>query len=142
MPNDTGVPPLGRIVARLSAACGSSKLDRSTARFALEEFTEVGTLQATRAHGTVCFTGGLSDDGVIPDFSPLGYIPFGVRLTAYGGQATDLPADVFNRQIDAIAAGRLKVSIAKVYHGLEQVRNAQTDLEVRATPGKHVVVLD
>ncbi|MCK1513160.1 zinc-binding dehydrogenase [Bradyrhizobium sp. 190] len=100
------------------------------------------TLQATRAHGTVCFTGGLSDDWVIPDFSPLGYIPFGVRLTAYGGQATDLPADVFNRQLNAIAAGRLKVSIAKVYHGLEQVRNAQTDLEVRATPGKHVVVLD
>jgi NADPH2:quinone reductase len=100
------------------------------------------TLQAIRAHGTVCFTGGLSDDWVIPDFSPLSYIPFGVRLTAYGGQATDLPADVFNRQLESIAAGRLKASIAKVYHGLEQVQNAQTDLEVRATPGKHVVVLD
>jgi NADPH:quinone reductase-like Zn-dependent oxidoreductase len=99
------------------------------------------TMRATRVHGTVCFTGALSDDWVIADFSPLGYIPFGVRLTSYGGAATDLPADVFNRQLQAIADGRLKVSVAKVYHGLEKVRDAQADLEARAEPGKYVVVL-
>ncbi|WP_454622005.1 zinc-binding dehydrogenase [Bradyrhizobium cenepequi] len=100
------------------------------------------TLQATRLHGTVCFTGALSDEWVIPDFSPLGYIPFGVRLTAYGGEATDLPSDVFSRQLQAIAEGRLKVSVAKVYYGLEQIRDAQADLEAGTTPGKYVVVLD
>ncbi len=100
------------------------------------------TLQATRPHGTVCFTGALSDQWMIPDFNPIGYIPFGVRLTAYGGEASDLPPDVFNRQLQAIAAGRLKVRIARVYHGLEQVRDAQSNLEARTTPGKHVVVLD
>lgn len=100
------------------------------------------TLQATRVHGTVCFTGALSDDWVIADFNPLGYIPFGVRLTTYGGEATDLPADVFNRQLRAIADGRLQASVAKVYHGLERVRDAQADLEARAEPGKLVVVLE
>ena len=100
------------------------------------------TLQAVRVHGTVCFTGALSDDWVVPDFSPLGYIPFGVRLTAYGGASADLPADVFNRQLQAIAAGRLKVSVAKVYRSLEGVREAQADLEAGTKPGKHVVVLD
>ncbi|WFU23191.1 zinc-binding dehydrogenase [Bradyrhizobium sp. CB1717] len=100
------------------------------------------TLQATRTHGTVCFTGALSDKWVIPHFNPLSYIPFGVRLTAYGGQATDLPPAVFDKQLKAIAEGRLKVAVAKVYHGLEQVRQAQADLEARTTPGKHVVVLD
>jgi len=100
------------------------------------------TLKATRIHGTVCFTGALSDDWTIPDFSPLYHIPFGVRLTSYGGRATDLPAEVFNRQLRAIADGRLKVSIAKVYHGLEQVGDAQADLDAATTPGKHVVVLD
>jgi NADPH2:quinone reductase len=99
------------------------------------------TLQATRVHGTVCFTGALSDEWVIPDFSPLGYIPFGVRLTAYGGEAADLPADVFDRQLRAIADGRLKVSIAKVYRGLEEVREAHAALEAGTAPGKHVVVL-
>lgn len=100
------------------------------------------TLKATRIHGTVCFTGALSDDWTIPDFSPLYHIPFGVRLTSYGGGATDLPAKVFNQQLQAIAAGRLKPLIAKVYHGLEQVGDAQAGLEAATTPGKHVVVLE
>lgn len=100
------------------------------------------TMRATRVHGTVCFTGALSDDWTIADFNPLGYIPFGVRLTSYGGAATDLPADVFNRQLVAIADGRLQVSVAKVYHGLEMVREAQADLEARTAPGKYVVVLE
>jgi hypothetical protein len=65
-----------------------------------------------------------------------------VRLTSYGGAATDLPAAVFNQQLQAIADGRPKVTVAKVYHGLEQVGDAQTDLEAARTPGKHVVVLD
>jgi NADPH2:quinone reductase len=100
------------------------------------------TMSATRVHGTACFTGALSDDWTIADFSPLGFIPFGVRLTSYGGEATDLPADVFNRQLAAIADGRLKVPVAKVYHGLEMVLEAQADLEARTAPGKYVVVLD
>lgn len=99
------------------------------------------TLRTVRRDGTVCFTGALAGQWTIPDFSPF-MIPFGVRLTSYGGQATDLPADVFAHQLQAVAAGRLTVPIAKVYHGLEQVRDAQADLESGATPGKHVVVLD
>lgn len=92
------------------------------------------TLMATRVRGTVCFTGALSDDWMIPDFNPLNYIPFGVRLTSYAGGATDLPANVFNQQLRAIADGRLKVSIAKVYRGLERVGDAQADLEAATTP--------
>jgi hypothetical protein len=49
---------------------------------------------------------------------------------------------VFNKQLQAIADGRLKVSVAKIYRGLEQVGHAQADLEAATTPGKHVVVLD
>lgn len=100
------------------------------------------TLRATRSHGVVCFTGALADDWVIPDFSPLGFIPFGTRLTAYGGNAGDLPPDIFDQQLRAISDGRMKVAIAKVYQGLENVGQAQADLERGATPGKHVVVLD
>nr|WP_250287139.1 zinc-binding dehydrogenase [Streptomyces atroolivaceus] len=83
----------------------------------------------------------LAGQWAIPDFSPF-MIPGGVRLTSYGGQATDLPADVFAHQLQAIAEGRLNVPVAKVYHGLEQVRDAQAALESGTTPGKHVVVLD
>jgi len=99
------------------------------------------TLRTVRRHGTVCFTGALAGQWTIPDFTPF-MIPGGVRLTSYGGEAADLPADVFAHQLQAIAAGRLNVPVAKVYHGLEQVRDAQADLESGTTPGKHVVVLD
>ncbi|MDQ1030985.1 NADPH2:quinone reductase [Streptomyces umbrinus] len=99
------------------------------------------TLRTVRRHGTVCFTGALAGQWTIPDFTPF-MIPSGVRLTSYAGEAADLPADVFAHQLQAIAAGRLKVPVAKVYHGLEQVCDAQADLESGAMPGKHVVVLD
>ncbi|MGO4649646.1 zinc-binding dehydrogenase [Nocardia sp. 2YAB30] len=99
------------------------------------------TLRTVRRHGTVCFTGALAGQWTIPDFTPF-MIPNGVRLTSYGGQAADLPAGVFARQLQAIIAGRLTVPVAKVYHGLEQVRAAQADVESGTTPGKHVVVLD
>jgi NADPH:quinone reductase len=99
------------------------------------------TLRTVRRHGTVCFTGALAGQWTIPDFTPF-MIPNGVRLTSYSGQAADLPTDVFAHQLQAIAAGHLKVPVAKIYHGLEQVRDAQADVESGTTPGKHVVVLD
>lgn len=99
------------------------------------------TFRTVRRHGTVCFTGALAGQWNIPDFTPF-MIPSGVRLTSYAGGATDLPAQVFQQHLQAIAAGRLKAPIAKVYHGLEQVRDAQADVEAGTTPGKHVVLLD
>ncbi|MGX5210305.1 alcohol dehydrogenase catalytic domain-containing protein [Streptomyces violaceus] len=99
------------------------------------------TLRTVRRHGTVCFTGALAGQWTIPDFTPF-MLPSGVRLTSYAGGATDLPAQVFQQHLQAIAAGRLKAPVAKVYHGLEQVRDAQADVEAGTTPGKHVVLLD
>jgi NADPH:quinone reductase-like Zn-dependent oxidoreductase len=43
------------------------------------------TLRATRVHGTVCFTGMLSNRWTVDEFYPIDYIPRGVRLTAYAG---------------------------------------------------------
>ncbi|MEU1802319.1 zinc-binding dehydrogenase [Streptomyces sp. NPDC019937] len=99
------------------------------------------TFGCVRAHGTVCFTGALAGQWTIPDFTPF-MIPGGVRLTAYAGEASDLPAEVFQHQLQAIAEGRLKAPVAKVYHGLEQVRSAQAGVEAGTSPGKHVVLLD
>jgi NADPH2:quinone reductase len=98
------------------------------------------TLRSVRRHGTVCFTGALAGQWTLPDFNPF-MIPGGVRLTSYAGTAEDLPTDAFARQLHAIAEGRLQVPVAKVYHGLEEVRDAQADVESGTTPGKHVVVL-
>src|SRR5262249_60335952 len=94
------------------------------------------TLRSVRVHGTVCFTGMLSNEWIVKDFYPIAYIPQGVRLTAYGGDASDLPVEVLQRQLDAIADGRLTVPVHKVYDGLEPIRPAHTDLESNAPNGK------
>jgi NADPH:quinone reductase-like Zn-dependent oxidoreductase len=98
------------------------------------------TLRATRVHGTVCFTGMLSNQWIVKEFYPISYIPSGVRLTAYGGESSDLPRDVLQRWVDGIAAGRLGLGPVQSYT-LDQIRHAHDDMENNRTIGKQVVVL-
>ena len=98
------------------------------------------SLAATRVHGTVCFTGMLSNEWTVPDFYPIGYLPNGVRLTGYGGDSADLPAQVLQRYLDGIAAGRIDLGEPRVYR-LEQIRDAHDDMEHNRVVGKQVVVV-
>lgn len=97
------------------------------------------TLAATKVHGTVCFTGMLSNEWVVPEFYPIGYLPKGVRLTAYGGEASDLPAEVLQRFLDQVAGGEVSLGPTAVYR-LEEIRRAHDDLEHGRRIGKLVVV--
>ncbi|WP_420803303.1 zinc-binding dehydrogenase [Streptomyces spiramyceticus] len=99
------------------------------------------TLAATRVHGTVCFTGMLSNDWTVPDFYPIGYLPNGVRLTGYGGESTDLPAAVLQDCLDKIADGRIALGPPQVYR-LEEIREAHSDMEHNRSVGKLVVRID
>ena len=63
------------------------------------------TLRSVRTGGTVCFTGMLSDQWTIADFYPMDWLPNGVRLTAFSGEAADLPAPVLQEFLDAVAVG-------------------------------------
>lgn len=96
------------------------------------------TLRATKVHGVVCFTGMLSNEWIVKDFYPIDYLPRGVRLTAYGGDADDLPADVLQRFIDAVAAGTAKAPVDRVYR-LDQIVEAHTAMEEGSAKGKFVV---
>jgi NADPH:quinone reductase-like Zn-dependent oxidoreductase len=97
------------------------------------------TLRATAVHGVVCFTGLLSNEWTVADFYPIDYIPSGVRLTAYGGDAADLPADVLQAYLDAVAAGRLTVPIHRTYT-LDEIAQAHADMEQGRATGKLVVI--
>jgi NADPH:quinone reductase-like Zn-dependent oxidoreductase len=96
------------------------------------------SLLATRVHGVVCATGALSNDWVVPDFYPTGYIPSGVRLTGYGGEASDLPQPVLQEFLDAVAAGAATVPIAQVY-AFDEIVAAHADMENNRATGKLVV---
>jgi NADPH:quinone reductase-like Zn-dependent oxidoreductase len=96
------------------------------------------TLRATAVHGTVCFTGMLSDSWTIPDFYPIGYLPNGVRLTAYGGESSDLPADAFQRYVDLVAAGKLPIRIDRVFT-MDEIGEAHRIMQDGKAVGKLVV---
>lgn len=98
------------------------------------------TLRATTIHGVVCFSGMLSNQWLVRDFYPIDYIPRGVRLTAYGGDASDLPADVLQSFLDDVAAGRLTVPLYRTY-ALNEIAAAHADMEAGRATGKLVVVL-
>ncbi|TCC57021.1 NADPH:quinone reductase [Kribbella pittospori] len=99
------------------------------------------TLKATAVHGTVCFTGMLSDHWTIPDFYPIGYLPNGVRLTAYGGESTDLPAETFQRYVDLVAEGKLPIRIDRVF-GMDEIGAAHRIMQDGQAVGKLVVRVD
>lgn len=99
------------------------------------------TLRAVRPGGTVCFTGMLSDQWTIPDFYPLDWLPNGVRLTAYSGEAADLPAPVLQEFLDAVAASQATIPVGRVYR-FDQIVQAHHDMEAGVVNGKAVVVVD
>jgi len=96
------------------------------------------TLRSTRVHGVVCFTGMLSNEWTVKDFYPIDYIPRGVRLTAYGGEAADLPASVLQGFIDMVQAGRVSVPIGHIYR-LDEIAEAHAAMEAGTMAGKLVV---
>ncbi|HTX13338.1 MAG TPA: zinc-binding alcohol dehydrogenase family protein [Solirubrobacteraceae bacterium] len=98
------------------------------------------TLRATRVHGVVCFTGMLSNQWTVRDFYPIDYLPRGVRLAAYGGEARDLPADVLQQFLDDVRAGTARVPIGHVYR-FDEIVAAHTAMEAGTAAGKLVVTV-
>jgi len=96
------------------------------------------TLECVRPGGTVCFSGMLSNEWIIDEFYPIGFIPTGVRLTAYGGDASNLPAAVIEEVAGAIHRGEAEFPI-KVY-SLEQIVEAHDDMERNRVAARQVVV--
>jgi NADPH:quinone reductase-like Zn-dependent oxidoreductase len=95
------------------------------------------SLRATKVHGTVCFTGMVSNEWTVRDFYPIGYLPNGVRLTAYGGEANDLPRHVLQEILDDVAAGRMEVPVHRVF-AMEEIAEAHAIMEANGAVGKMV----
>ena len=62
-------------------------------------------------------------------------------LTSYAGEVKNLPIKVFNDILNLIEKGSIKVPIAKIYHGLSEIGQAQENLESGNYIDKHVVIL-
>lgn len=95
------------------------------------------TLRACRVGGTTCFTGMLSNQWIVERFYPIEFIPTGVRLTAYGGGADNLPAAVLEDVASALHRGELDWPV-EVYR-MEDIARAHDDMEHDRVAAKQVV---
>lgn len=98
------------------------------------------TLRAVRPLGTVCFSGMLSNEWTVRDFYPIDYLPKGVRLTAYSGEASDLPADILQTYLDDVARGTAPLPVDRVF-AFDEIREAHARMESGTAAGKLVVVV-
>jgi NADPH:quinone reductase-like Zn-dependent oxidoreductase len=81
----------------------------------------------------------LSNSWVVEDFYPIDYIPTGVRLTAYSGEATDLPGEVLQDYLDSAAQDHRLIPLDRVF-SLDQIGAAHEYMEQDRATGKIVVI--
>jgi NADPH2:quinone reductase len=63
----------------------------------------------------------------------------GVRLTAFSGDASDLPAEALQSFLDEVAAGRMKVPIHRTYK-LDEIATGHADMGAGNAAGKLAVL--
>jgi NADPH:quinone reductase-like Zn-dependent oxidoreductase len=97
------------------------------------------TLRSLKVHGVACFTGMLSNSWVIEEFYPIDFIPQGVRLTAYSGDATNLTAQVLQDYLTAAAADRSLIPLDRVFP-MEEIAAAHAYMEQDRAAGKIVLI--
>ena len=72
------------------------------------------------------------------DFYPIDFLPSGVRLTAYSGEAADLPPDVLEDFLEAAAHDHRLIPLDRVFE-LDQIAAAHEYMEQNRATGKIVV---
>lgn len=101
------------------------------------------SLDATARGGTVCITGIVGGEWVVPDFAPMEVIPSGVKLTKYSSQTIDRAgyAAAMQEIVTGVEQGRFKPAVDKVFR-FEEIVEAHRYMEENRALGKLVVVTD
>ena len=99
------------------------------------------SLKCAAAGGIVCMTGILGNEWTIKDFTPMGDIPTGVKLTSYAGIADYLDLQLLQKFVDDVATGRQQVNLDRTFR-IQEVQTAHRYMESNQATGKLVVVID
>ena len=126
--------------ARWRRRCGRSGPTASTSRSSSSARRRCPTRCAPRGSTASSASPGCSaTSGPCRDFYPIDYLPTGVRLTAYGGDAADLPAEVLQGSSTTSPPDALTVPLARTYE-LDEIATAHEDMEAGNDAGKLVVL--
>lgn len=89
--------------------------------------------------GSVCMTGMLAEQWSINDFAPMEYIPATVNLTIYDSGQIKMDKENFQAFINDVEAGKIKLSISRIFT-LDEIVEAHQYMESNTATGKIVVV--
>ncbi|WP_307802047.1 zinc-binding dehydrogenase [Actinomadura violacea] len=104
--------------------------------------TLADSLALVRKGGTVCMTGILSGEWVIPEFEPMQALSSGTRLTTFHSDEMRgaAGAGTLRRLVDGVADGRFRPNIDRVF-ALDEIADAHRYMEADEATGKLVVRL-
>ena len=102
--------------------------------------TLLDSLKCARPGGVVCMTGILGGKWTLEEFTPMGDIPNGVKLTSYSGGAGDLDGAQLQRFVGDVAAGRQAIDVDRTFT-LAEVPDAHRYMEANRATGKLVVLI-
>jgi NADPH:quinone reductase-like Zn-dependent oxidoreductase len=103
--------------------------------------TLLNSLKTAKRGGIVCMTGILGGEWTLANFTPMGDIPTGVKLTSYAGEASNLTQDSLQAFVDDVASGRQTLNLDKTFK-LEDLPDAHRYMESNQASGKVVVVIE
>jgi len=96
------------------------------------------SLKCIRYKGIVCMTGILGNEWTMKEFTPMGDIPSGGRLTVYMGDANNLTPNSLQEFIDKVEDEKIHLKIDKVF-SLKDIVSAHAYMEENRAKGKLVV---
>ncbi len=100
--------------------------------------TLLDSLQAARRGGIVCMTGILGGKWVLPEFSPIGDVPTGVKLTSYAGESSDISRTQLQDYVSLIESGELTLKLGPTLP-FEKLQEAHTMMDENRANGKIVI---
>jgi len=101
--------------------------------------TLIDSLRCVRSGGIVCMTGILGGKWSLKNFEPMGDIPTAVKLTSYSGEASNLSAKQFQKYLELIEQGELKVETGPIFE-FEELIEAHELMDANQAGGKIVVL--
>jgi NADPH:quinone reductase-like Zn-dependent oxidoreductase len=109
----------------------------------LLELIGTGTLKdsllCVKPGGSVCMSGMLAEQWVVPDFQPIGFIPSMVNLTSYNSDPKNVSVKIFQDFIDSVESGKISLNVKGVFH-LDEIVQAHELMESNKAGGKIVVL--
>ena len=97
------------------------------------------SLRCAKQGGIVCMTGIVGNKWSFDNFDPMEFIPTGVGLTSYAGEAEDFMSMPLGELVEQVASGGLQVQVGRVFR-LDEIVEAHRCMEENKAGGKIVVL--